>query len=78
MLIGCLALAGFPLLAGFWSKDEIVHAAMHHNTGRRRDHAAHRGLTAYYTFRMYFLCFHGKTALARRKPATTRTSRRRS
>ncbi len=61
MLIGCLALAGFPLTSGFWSKDEIVHAS----------HA--RGLllyavllftafiTAYYTFRLYFRVFEGPT-----------------
>lgn len=61
MLIGCLALAGFPLLAGFWSKDEIIHAAF-----ERADYIGillliTAGLTAYYTFRMYFLCFHGET-----------------
>src|SRR6185437_688939 len=29
MLIGCLALAGFPLFSGFFSKDDIVGAAFH-------------------------------------------------
>jgi NADH-quinone oxidoreductase subunit L len=59
MLVGCLALSGFPLLAGFWSKDEIVHAAMHHNTVVGVIMLITAALTAYYTFRMYFLCFHG-------------------
>jgi NADH-quinone oxidoreductase subunit L len=63
MGIGCLALAGFPPLAGFWSKDEVVGAAFERHT---------RGgtvigimllvtafLTAYYTFRLYFRVFEG-------------------
>ncbi|RMF71585.1 MAG: NADH-quinone oxidoreductase subunit L [Planctomycetota bacterium] len=61
MLIGCLTLAGFPLLSGFWSKDEIVHAALNHNTLLGVVMLITAGLTAYYTFRMYFLCFHGPT-----------------
>jgi proton-translocating NADH-quinone oxidoreductase chain L len=60
MLIGCLALAGVPLLAGFWSKDEIVHAAMLHNPVVGWIMVATAGLTAYYTFRMFFLCFYGE------------------
>ena len=60
MFIGCLALAGFPLLAGFWSKDEIVHAAFARNTVVGVIMLITAGLTAYYTFRMYFLCFGGK------------------
>jgi len=63
MLIGCLTLAGFPLLSGFWSKDEIVHAAFEHNTALGLIMLATAGLTAYYTFRMYFLCFHGPKRL---------------
>jgi NADH-quinone oxidoreductase subunit L len=68
MLIGCLALAGVPPLAGFWSKDEIVHAAFASEMGHRLPWLgwvliATAGLTAYYTFRMYFLCFHGPLRL---------------
>ncbi|WP_136797003.1 MULTISPECIES: NADH-quinone oxidoreductase subunit L [Desulfosediminicola] len=60
MLIGALALAGCPLLSGFFSKDEILFMAL--ATG-------HEGvwlvgllvavMTAYYTFRMFFVVFHG-------------------
>jgi NADH-quinone oxidoreductase subunit L len=63
MLIGCLALAGCPLLAGFWSKDEIVHAAFERNGAVGVILLMTAGLTAYYTFRMFFLCFHGKLRL---------------
>ncbi len=58
-LIGCLALAGFPLLAGFWSKDEIVHAAFERGSSVGLALLAIAAMTAYYTFRMFFLCFHG-------------------
>jgi NADH-quinone oxidoreductase subunit L len=63
MLIGCLALAGVPPLAGFWSKDEIVHAAFEHNQFLGAIMILTAALTAYYTFRMYFLCFHGPLRL---------------
>jgi NADH-quinone oxidoreductase subunit L len=63
MLVGCLALAGVPLLAGFWSKDEIVHSAFAYSPVVGVIMLATAGLTAYYTFRMYFLCFHGPTRL---------------
>ncbi len=68
-LCGAAALAGVPLLSGFWSKDEILASAWH---------AGHlggvfaggyltvffvglitAGLTAFYTFRAYFLTFWG-------------------
>lgn len=62
-LIGCLALAGFPLLSGFWSKDEIIHAAFEKNTLLGLVMIATAALTAYYTFRMFFLCFHGPKRL---------------
>ncbi|HEX8325643.1 MAG TPA: NADH-quinone oxidoreductase subunit L, partial [Tepidisphaeraceae bacterium] len=59
MLIGCLALAGFPLLAGFWSKDEIVAAASHKSLILWMVLLLTSLLTAYYTFRLYFRVFQG-------------------
>lgn len=59
MLIGCLALAGFPLLAGFWSKDEIVSAAQGKNGILWAVLLLTSLLTAYYTFRLYFRVFQG-------------------
>ena len=63
-LLGSLALIGTPLFAGFYSKDSIIEAV----------HASHLWgsgfayfavvagvfVTAFYSFRMYFLVFHGK------------------
>lgn len=62
-LIGCLALAGFPLFSGFWSKDEIIHACFGYHWVVGLIMLATAALTAYYTFRMFFLCFHGPTRL---------------
>ncbi|HKQ47614.1 MAG TPA: NADH-quinone oxidoreductase subunit L [Phycisphaerae bacterium] len=62
--IGGLALSGFPLLAGFWSKDEIVHAALGSTMPWLGGVAIVTAwLTAFYTFRMIFLAFHGKERL---------------
>ncbi len=63
MLWGCLALAGFPLLSGFWSKDEIVHAAFERSTLLGLVMLATAFMTAYYTFRMFFLAFEGRERL---------------
>jgi len=63
MLVGTLALTGFPLTAGFYSKDAIIEAA----------YAAHSpvanyafwmtviaaGMTSFYSWRLIFLTFHG-------------------
>jgi NADH-quinone oxidoreductase subunit L len=63
-LVGCLALIGFPGTSGFFSKDLLIDAV----------HGAHRAgsgyayfcvlsgvfITALYTFRMFFMTFHGK------------------
>ena len=60
-LIGALAIAGIPPLAGFFSKDEILHAAAGH--GQWVLYAVGlitAGLTAFYMFRAVFMTFHGK------------------
>ncbi len=58
-IIGGLALAGFPLLSGFWSKDEIVAAAMDVSPVLGWLGIVTALLTAFYTFRMVFLAFFG-------------------
>ena len=59
MLVGCLALAGFPAVSGFFSKDEIIGADFprHWIFGASLLVAAF--MTAYYTFRLYFRVFWG-------------------
>ena len=63
-LLGSLALIGTPLFAGFYSKDSIIEAV-------KESHLAGSGfayfsvlvgvfITAFYSFRLYFLVFHGK------------------
>jgi NADH:ubiquinone oxidoreductase subunit 5 (subunit L)/multisubunit Na+/H+ antiporter MnhA subunit len=57
-VLGCLALAGIPPLAGFWSKDEILAGLTHHQpllviltfTAL---------LTAFYVGRLYYVAFAG-------------------
>ena len=58
-LIGTLAISGFPLLSGFFSKDEILAHAMHHSTFIYVLLAFSALLTAIYMFRLYFVVFHG-------------------
>lgn len=63
-LLGSLALIGTPFFAGFYSKDSIIEAV-------RESHLVCAGfayfavlagvfITAFYSFRLYFLVFHGK------------------
>jgi NADH-quinone oxidoreductase subunit L len=59
MLLGCAALAGFPFVSGFFSKDEIVGAALHRSPVLGILLLLTSGLTAYYTFRLYFRVFLG-------------------
>jgi NADH-quinone oxidoreductase subunit L len=68
MVVGTLALTGFPLTAGYFSKDAIIEAAF------ASDHAGHNpmalyafvctvvaaGLTAFYSWRLVFKTFHGR------------------
>jgi NADH-quinone oxidoreductase subunit L len=59
MLIGCLALSGFPFFSGFFSKDEIVGATWEHSKVLAISLLFTAFLTAYYTFRLYFRVFEG-------------------
>jgi NADH-quinone oxidoreductase subunit L len=62
-LVGSLALIGTPLFAGFYSKDSIIEAvhASHLPGAGFAYFAVTAGVfvTAFYSFRMYFLVFHG-------------------
>jgi len=59
-VIGALALAGFPFLSGFFSKDEIIHAAFQEHFILGLIGLVTAALTAFYTFRMVFLAFGGQ------------------
>ena len=59
-LIACLTIAGVPPLSGFFSKDEILVAALHHNKLLFGVEFLVAGLTAFYMFRLYFNVFWGK------------------
>lgn len=59
-LIACLAIAGIPPFAGFFSKDEILVAAFEHNIRLFSIAFFVAGLTAFYMFRLYFRVFWGK------------------
>ena len=68
MVIGTLALVGTPFFSGFYSKDSIIEAAAHHA------HESHNWVatygywavllgafvTAFYSFRLLYMTFHGK------------------
>lgn len=58
-LVGAAALAGIPLLSGFFSKDAILVAALDHNILLYIVGAVTALLTAVYSFRAVFLTFHG-------------------
>ena len=65
-LIGTLALVGIPIFAGFWSKDAILASAL--ADGGALGWTLYVGgllgalLTGMYSFRLYFIVFHGKPA----------------
>jgi NADH-quinone oxidoreductase subunit L len=71
-LVGSLALIGTPFFSGFYSKDSIILAAENSHHGWITTFAQYALLagvfiTAFYSFRMYFLVFHGKERF-RHKP----------
>jgi NADH-quinone oxidoreductase subunit L len=63
-LLGTLALIGTPLFSGFYSKDSIIEAV--HFSNLPASGFAHFAVlagvfvTSFYSFRLYFLVFHGK------------------
>jgi NADH-quinone oxidoreductase subunit L len=63
MLIGCIAIAGFPLWAGFFSKDEILWSAFKIGGYGRLVWVVGfiaAAMTAFYMFRLYYMTFHGR------------------
>ncbi len=58
--IACLAIAGMPPLAGFFSKEEILLASYHSNKIVFGIALFTSGLTAFYMFRLYFSIFWNK------------------
>jgi NADH-quinone oxidoreductase subunit L len=70
-LVGSLALIGFPFLSGFYSKDSIIEAVhLSHIPGAHYAYfcvVAGVFVTAFYSFRMYFLVFHGKERFGQAK-----------
>ena len=61
-LIACLAIAGIPPFAGFFSKEEILTAAFESNKIIYSVALFTSGLTAFYMFRLYFSIFWSKEA----------------
>ncbi len=59
-LIACLSIAGIPPFSGFFSKDEILVAAFHHDIILFVCQYLVAGLTAFYMFRLYYGIFWGK------------------
>jgi NADH-quinone oxidoreductase subunit L len=64
MLIGTLALTGFPLTAGYFSKDAIIEAAYVSNNPLMlysfAATVAAAALTSFYSWRLIFVTFHGR------------------
>ncbi|MBX2962510.1 MAG: NADH-quinone oxidoreductase subunit L [Cyclobacteriaceae bacterium] len=67
-LIACLAIAGIPPFAGFFSKDEILAATLNSSLVYFAIAAFTAGLTAFYMFRLYFLVFWNRETVYEHKP----------
>ncbi len=65
MVIGTLALTGFPFTAGYYSKDAVIEAAFAgHNAAHMYAFAltvAAALLTSFYSWRLIFMTFHGES-----------------
>jgi len=59
-VVGTMAIAGVPLLAGFFSKDQILAAAFEGHKILWGVGLATAGLTAFYMFRLLYMTFHGE------------------
>jgi NADH-quinone oxidoreductase subunit L len=72
-VIGALAIAGFPFLSGFFSKDEILYLTFASDHGAARllwgVGALTSLLTAIYMFRLVILAFHGERRMTAPVPA---------
>jgi len=66
MLVGCLAIAGAPLLSGFYSKDYIIaHSMLFADTNPRYAFffyvaASGAAITSFYMFRLWYMTFAGQ------------------
>src|SRR5262249_27718293 len=60
MQVACLAIAGLPVFAGFYSKDEILSGAFAFHPSVWFVGAFGAGLTAFYMFRLYYMTFAGE------------------
>jgi NADH:ubiquinone oxidoreductase subunit 5 (subunit L)/multisubunit Na+/H+ antiporter MnhA subunit len=67
-LLATLSISGFPLFAGFFSKDAIIGEAFKYGTAHGGNYWFYgltlftAGLTAFYMFRLFFMTFGGKGA----------------
>lgn len=66
MLVGVLAIAGFPYMSGFYSKDAIIAQVLAYGESNPEHTfvmllpAVSAGITAFYMFRLWFMTFMGK------------------
>ena len=59
-VVGTLAIIGFPLLSGFFSKDEILASVFLHSPVLWGLALVSSAITAFYMLRLFFLTFYGK------------------
>ncbi len=78
MAIGTLALTGFPFLSGYFSKDAIIEAAFaSHRTGHVYAFICvvlAALMTSFYSWRLFFLTFMGKTRVSEKALASVHES----